>query len=211
MGLVLEKTDAMSDVARRTAHYTYRDYATWPDEERWELIDGVAYNMTLAPSTMHQTVVTNLSGILFALLRNHSCRLFVSPIDVLLPLGEEVDDDVDSTVQPDIVVVCRPDIIGPKHIRGTPDWIIEVLSPTTAQKDEGIKRDRYQRAGVAEYWLVHPTDRIVMRYRLLPDNTYGLPEIFGDDDRIDLPIAQGGEIALAEVFATATPSATPNP
>ncbi|MCP4410482.1 MAG: Uma2 family endonuclease [Gammaproteobacteria bacterium] len=191
----------MAETARNKPHYTYRNYAGWPDDERWELIDGRAYNMTPAPTTAHQAVTTRLVGILFGLLRDHRCSVFTSPLDILLPVGEEEDEDVGTTVQPDIVVICRPEIIRKKNIRGAPDWVIEVLSPSTAKKDEGIKRDCYQRAGVKEYWLAHPTDQTLIRYRLR-DGAYGLPEVFGHDDRIDLPVPEGAGIDLAEVFDT---------
>ena len=189
----------MVDPARNEQRFTYRDYASLPDEERWELIDGVAYNMTPAPTTSHQSVTGNLFGILFGLLRGHPCRVFAAPVDVLLPAGDEADEEVDTTVQPDAFVICNPGIVQEKFVRGTPDWVIEVLSPSTAGKDEGIKRDRYQRAGVKEYWLLHPTDRTLVSYRL-ENGAYGLPDVFGADDRIAIPVPEGAEIEMAEVF-----------
>lgn len=189
----------MADPARNKAGFTYGVYTGWPDEERWELIDGVAYDMTPAPTTSHQSVTGNMFGILFGLLRGHPCRVFAAPVDVLLPSGEETDEEVDTTVQPDVFVICNPGIVQEKFVRGTPDWVIEVLSPSTARKDEGIKRDRYQRAGVKEYWLLHPTDRTLVRYRL-EDGTYGLPDVFGADDLVVVPVPEGAQIELAEVF-----------
>jgi Uma2 family endonuclease len=201
-GYKIDKTpedSTMADPARNEQRFTYGDYATWPDEERWELIDGVAYNMTPAPTTSHQTVTGNLFGILFGLLRGHPCRVFAAPTDVLLPTRDEADEEVDTTVQPDVFVICNPGIVQEKFVRGTPDWVIEVLSPSTARKDEGIKRDRYRRAGVKEYWLLHPTDQTLVRYRL-ENGAYGLPDVFGADDRIATPVPEGAEIELAEVF-----------
>jgi Uma2 family endonuclease len=88
--------------------YTYGDYLTWPDEERWELIDGIAYTMTPAPSTQHQRI----SGELFRQLSNYflekSCEVFAAAFDVRLPQGNEQDEEIDTVVQPDIVVVCDP-------------------------------------------------------------------------------------------------------
>jgi len=187
-----------------TPHYTYRDYLRWPDDERWELVDGVAYAMTPSPTPSHQGAARNLIGILFGLLRDHPCRVFAAPLDVLLPNADQADAEVDTIVQPDVMVICNPECIRPTHIRGAPDWVIEVLSPSTAKKDEGIKRDRYQRAGVREYWLLHPTDRTLLRYRLT-DGAYGLPEVFGDGDRVDLPVPEGAQLDLAEVFEPEPP------
>jgi len=189
----------MADLVRKEQRFTYGDYAAWPDDERWELIDGVAYNMTPAPTTSHQSVAGNLFGILFGLLRGHPCRVFAAPTDVLLPRGSEADEEVDTTVQPDLFVICNPAIVQERFIRGAPDWVIEVISPSTARKDEGIKRDRYRQAGVKEYWLLHPTDRTLMCYRLA-DGAYGLPDVFGPEDRVAVPVPEGERIDLAEVF-----------
>ena len=189
----------MPRTALDTRPYFYADYMAWPTDERWELLDGVAYNMAPAPTTIHQSVTGNLFGILFGLLRGHPCRVFSSPIDVLLPLGNEADEEVDTVVQPDILVTCRPDIVREKNLRGAPDWVIEVLSPATAKKDEGVKRDLYQRAGVKEYWLVHPIDHTLIRYRLLK-GSYGLPDVFGSGDLVHLPVPDGAVLDLGEVF-----------
>ena len=146
--------------------YCYGDYCNWPQEERWELIDGLPYAMSPAPSIRHQTVSIRLAARIFELLRGHSCQVLTAPIDVLLPRGDEADESISTVVQPDIVVICNPEIIRASHIRGAPDWVIEILSPSTAKKDEGIKRDRYQQAGVGQYWLIHPTDKTLNRYCL---------------------------------------------
>ena len=99
--------------------------------------------------------------------------VLIAPLDVRLPRGDEADEAVDTVVQPDLLVVCDPARIDE---RGVPDWIIEVLSPATAAHDQVRKRDLYETAGVREYWLVHPTDRIVIVYRL-ENGRYGRPDI----------------------------------
>jgi len=83
---------------------------------------------------------------------------------------------VDSVVQPDIVVICDSRKLDEAGCRGAPDWVVEVLSPRTAAKDQRDKRDAYERAGVREYWLVHPTDRTLMIYRLT-NGAYGRPDV----------------------------------
>lgn len=180
--------------------HRYRDYATWSDDERWELIDGVAHAMTPAPTLRHQTISLRLAAALLDLLKGGPCRVFAAPVDVLLPAGDEADEAVDTVVQPDVVVVCSPERLGDKYIRGAPDWIIEILSPSTAKKDQSLKRDRYERAGVKEYWLVHPTDRTVARYRL-DGGKYGRPDIYGEDDRVAVPMVPGAEIDPATILA----------
>ncbi|HRF13204.1 MAG TPA: Uma2 family endonuclease [Candidatus Accumulibacter phosphatis] len=162
---------------RATGHrFTYADYRQWPDDERWELIDGVAYAMAPAPTISHQTLAGQLFRQIDQALDGTPCRTLIAPVDVLLPGANEVDEQVTTVVQPDILVVCDPAKVTENHIRGAPDWIIEVLSPATARHDHLTKRALYERAGVREYWLVHPVDRVITLYTL-KDGLYGGPEI----------------------------------
>ena len=71
--------------------YNYKDYLTWPDDERWELIDGFAHQMTAAPSSGHQRVCTRITGEFYAFFKDKTCEVFVAPFDVLLPAGNEKD------------------------------------------------------------------------------------------------------------------------
>ena len=89
-------------------------------------------------------------------MENHPCQVFISPFDVLLPAGEEAEDEVTTVVQPDVLVICDASKITKSGARGVPDFIIEILSPSTAKKDLGDKFTLYERHGVAEYWVVDP-------------------------------------------------------
>ncbi len=166
----------MAQPASESSHFTYADYCTWPDEERWELIDGEPYAMSPAPARVHQEVVVELVRQIGNHLQGSRCRVYVAPFDVRLPDHDEADEAVATVVQPDIAVICDPDKLDDKGCRGAPDWIIEVLSPTTAAKDQIRKRELYERHGVREYWLVHPTDRVLFVYRLGTDG-YGKPQV----------------------------------
>jgi len=97
---------------------------------------------------------------------------------VRLPHGKEADDDVTTVVQPDISVICNPAKLDERGCRGAPDWVIEVLSPSTAAKDQIQKLAAYERAGVQEVWLVHPTDHVVSVYTLNAAGGYGKPAIY---------------------------------
>ena len=156
--------------------FTYADYLKWPDDERWELIDGEAYAMSPAPTISHQTLVLDIARQIADTLEGARYRALIAPVDVLLPVSDEAEDRTATVVQPDILVVCDPAKITERNVRGAPDWIIEVLSPATARHDHLTKRDLYERAGVREYWLVHPVDRVVTVY-VLKDGHYGGPEI----------------------------------
>lgn len=156
--------------------FTYADYQHWPADERWELIDGEAYAMAPAPTISHQTLVGQLFRQIDEALDGAPCRAFIAPLDVLLPAADEAEERTTTIVQPDILVVCDPEKITERNVRGAPDWIIEVLSPATARHDHLTKRALYQRAGVREYWLVHPVDRVITVYTL-KDGQYRSPEI----------------------------------
>jgi Uma2 family endonuclease len=157
-------------------YHTYGDYLTWPEDTRYELIDGRAYAMAPAPSLGHQDVVGEIYRQVADALEGSPCRTFIAPVDVILPRADEADDGVDTVVQPDVLVVCDGKKIDRRRVRGAPDWVVEVLSKATAAHDHILKRGIYERAGVLEYWLVHPVDRIVTIYRL-EQGAYGKPEV----------------------------------
>lgn len=161
---------------RDSKHHRYGEYLEWPEDARYELIEGAAYAMSPAPGVSHQELAGALYRQIAEALEESPCRALIAPVDVLLPRGGEADEAVDTVVQPDLLVVCDPGRIGERGVRGAPDWVIEVLSPTTAAHDQVVKRDLYERHGVAEYWLVHPTDRVVTVYLLGPTG-YGKPAV----------------------------------
>lgn len=158
--------------------YTYADLAQWPEDERWELIEGVPYAMT-APQRLHQEIVFELGRQIGNYLQGKPCKGYTAPFDVRLPYKDEADNDVENVVQPDISVICDPSKLDKKGCRGAPDWLIEVLSPSTALKDMNAKRRLYQQHGVQEYWIIHPEDRWIMVYTLDEQGRYGQPDVFG--------------------------------
>ena len=192
--------------------FTYADYCAWPEDERWELIDGEAYAMA-APSRIHQTTVGELFRQVANYLMDKPCRPFIAPFDVRLPDRQEADDAVTTVVQPDISVICGPDKLDERGCRGAPDWVIEVLSPSTAAKDQIEKRDSYERAGVREFWLVHPTDHVVTIYTLDAERRYGKPAIHATTGQLASSLFPELRIDWALVFpdAAARSSRAPSP
>ena len=180
--------------------HTWSEYRTWPDDERWEIIDGVAYNMSPAPSTRHQAIVGSLFSYLHRHLSGKGCRPFMAPTDVRL---SETD-----VVQPDILVVCDPARITHSHIEGAPDLVMEVLSPGTSAKDLREKKWLYQRSGVREYWVVDPLELYVQRFLLTHDGRYGEAEILGPQEIVPLVVLDGLTIDLSEIFES---DAVPGP
>jgi Uma2 family endonuclease len=183
--------------------HTVADYMTWPDDFRCELIDGVIYDMSPAPVIEHQRLAGTLHYELRQALKKRrkegdgggcsGCELFTAPIDVVL--GPK------TVVQPDLIVVCDPaKLANGKYVDGAPDWVAEILSPSTAVKDKREKLHLYERHGVAEYLVIDPHEFYAERYRLGPEGRYALPDIFGSRDTLGLLLFPGLERNLGELF-----------
>lgn len=181
--------------------YTYRDYKSWSDYERWELISGIAYDMSPAPSRRHQEVCLELARQISNYLVGKTCKVYIAPFDVRLPEGKQIDEDIHNVVQPDITVVCDSAKLDDKGCIGVPDLIMEILSPYTSGKDMKEKLNLYERSGVKEYWIVHPTDKIAMVFKLGLDGFYGRPYVYTQDDTVKVCIFEDLFIMLKLVFA----------
>lgn len=139
--------------------YTYQDYLNWPGPDRYELIDGEAYLMA-GPAHAYQVVSMELCRQLANFLEGKKCQAIAAPFDVRL-FEQESDEpeNVDTIVQPDIMVVCDTSKLDDKGCKGAPEMIIEILSPSTKRHDRLTKLNLYQRAGVREYWIVDPLNQ----------------------------------------------------
>ena len=176
--------------------YTYADYCTWDDGERWELIDGAAYAMAPAPSELHQDALLELAGQLRDFLKGKPCKVFIAPFDVRL----NADTQDNTVVQPDILVVCDElKRKGGKGVVGAPDFIAEILSPSTSRHDRVTKFNLYQRSGVREYWIVDPDEKTVFVH-ILHDDKY-FTHAYDDSDSIPVNVLEGCTIDLTEVFS----------
>jgi Uma2 family endonuclease len=190
----------MALAQRDNGYHTYGDYLTWPEDVRYELIDGIAYLMAPAPAVSHQEVAGDIFYQVRRALQGKPCRVFIAPVDVRLPKADEADDLIDTVVQPDVLAVCDPGKISERGVRGAPDWVLEVLSPSTAGHDQVRKRRIYERAGVREYWMVHPTDRVLTIYRL-EDGAYGKPDTQVLEGETPVAVLPGVVIAWDELVA----------
>ena len=138
-------------------HYTYDDYKAW--EGRWELIHGTAYAMSPAPSIAHQSVSNNIAWALENALNTHkNCQ----KCQALLPVDWRIDED--TVVQPDNLVVCHP--VSGAYITRAPALIFEILSKSTALKDQNLKFKLYEREGVKYYVMVNVEDRVAKIYQI---------------------------------------------
>ena len=130
-------------------------YSLSPDREDYEIINGKVYMMA-RPGVNHARIQSNIHGVFKNYLRGKRCESF-EEVDVFL------DED---NVVPDVIIVCNPEIIEDKGIYGVPDLVVEILSPSTGQRDKLDKRELYEKFGVKEYWIVDPFNKSVEVYRL---------------------------------------------
>lgn len=180
--------------------FTYAEYRTWPEGERWELIDGEAFDMTPAGTRPHSLTITNLARIISSHCLNGPCEVHVGQLEVRLPKPGQEDAQITDVVIPDIVVVCDKRKLDNTGCRGTPDFIIEVLSPSTSSHDHLRKKMLYERHGVKEYWLVDPINRLITTYHLEENGRFGPVGFFAEESTIAVRSIPGLEIAARDVF-----------
>ena len=188
----------METAKRIDNHYTYTDYCAWPDDERWELIDGVAYAMAPGASEGHQSISGEIFRQLSNFLKGKPCKVFHAPFDVRLN-ANGADDTI---VQPDILVVCDNNKLkGGKGVVGAPDFIVEILSPSSAKHDMVTKFRLYQKSGVREYWIVNPDINAVTVNVLHGESGFYRSYTYDDQDTaVTVEVLDGCTIDLADVF-----------
>lgn len=152
---------------RDMQHHTYADYLIWSADYGNEVIDGIAYvREPPSPSHVHQEFVLEIGHQLATALAGRPVRACIAPLDVRLPKDGSADDQIDTVVQPDVFIVRDLRKLDERGMSGAPDWVAEVLSPSTARYDRTTKLRAYERAGVPEVWLVDPADRTVTIHRI---------------------------------------------
>ncbi|MED3661585.1 Uma2 family endonuclease [Ureibacillus sp. FSL K6-8385] len=176
--------------------YRYQDYEQW--EGRWELIHGVPYDMSPAPSTKHQAIVTELLFSLRSYFGKGECRVFAAPFDIRLSESDDYDNP-DTVVQPDLSVICNPEQLDSKGGKGAPRLIVEVLSPATALKDRNQKYKLYEKHGVKEYWIVDSIHETIEVYGLV-DHHYVNRAVFGKEDTLTSFVFPEFHLELKTVF-----------
>ena len=176
--------------------FTYEDYLATPSDERYELLDGDLI-MVPAPNLKHQKVQRRLGQRLSQFIEEHDLgEFFYAPCDVFLS-----DSNV---VQPDLLFVSRERehlLSDGEKVRGAPDLVVEILSPSTADKDRGSKRELYGRHGVAEYWLVDPIAETVSIHRQR-GGVLAAADTFRRGQTLRSPLLAGLELRLNDVFSS---------
>jgi Uma2 family endonuclease len=180
--------------------YSYADYLTWQFSERIELLKGYIRQMA-APNRFHQTLSINLATQIAYAFKGQPCRVFAAPFDVKLvknPQGK-TDKEIYSIVQPDICVICDRTKLDKQGCLGSPDWIIEIVSESTAKTDIKDKFELYEENGVLEYWIVRPTENSIERF-FLENEKYVYKGTFVKEDIISPILFPELVIKLEEIF-----------
>jgi Uma2 family endonuclease len=185
---------AVRDTARRKL--SYEDYAFFPEDgKRHEILAGEHY-VTPSPSNQHQGCSLNLALKIGAFVRSHRLgTVRYAPFDVLLSPHD--------VVQPDLLFLSkqRAEILTDANVQGAPDLVIEILSDSTRRRDETLKRDRYERFGVLEYWLVDPQQRTVRVFRRSGAAFLAAQELSAAaGDVLATPLLPGLAIPVGEIF-----------
>ncbi len=178
-------------------YYNYADYLQWTFEGMVELINGKIFKMAPAPSSGHQVILMELSGICWQHLKGNKCKTFVAPFDVRLSKFKE-DKLIDSVVQPDLCIICDPTKIDEKGCNGAPDMVIEILSPFSEERDTKLKYKLYEENGVMEYWIVNPHEASVKVYDLV-ENKYECRAIYHSKQQVEVKTI-GLLVKLNEIF-----------
>lgn len=173
----------MADDSKAQGEYTLADYYALPDDRRVELIDGVIYDMS-SPESIHQILITSIWKDLFNYIsdRKGNCLPMIAPLDV------QLDRDDRTMVQPDVLVVCDRSKVVRRCVYGAPDFVVEILSPSTWEKDMYVKLGKYESAGVREYWIVDPKKKRVLVYDF--EHT-DFPALYTFTDQIPVGIFDG--------------------
>ncbi len=191
-------TDQQPD--ENNLRYTYKDYLTWAKTQPGEILNGVPYGRSPAPPSHYLEVLGELYMAFALYLREKPGKVFLFPFDVRLPADtDQKDEDIATVVQPDLTVVCDLSKVDKGGCKGAPDLIIEILAEDTMHRDLHLKLRLYEKAGVPEYWVVHPADQTVLAFQL-EEGAYAAPQFYRASDQIPVGLFPDLLISLAEIF-----------
>lgn len=166
----------------------------YPEFDRFEIIEGIHYDLSSAPTINHQKLIMELSNSLYTSCRQNGVIL-TAPLDVYL-------DEEDNHFQPDLIFIANEntDIIKEKYIKGAPDLVAEILSPSTSANDKIRKKAQYERFGIKEYWIVDPVHLVIDQF-ILHHEAYHLHATYADDTIIQSEQFSCISVNTAELFA----------
>lgn len=172
--------------------YTSNDYWNLPDGQRAELIDGTLYNMA-PPNRMHQQLVYDLGRIIGNHIASHhgDCKVYPAPFAVNLDANDKI------WIEPDLSVICDKQKLTDRGCKGAPDWIIEIVSPSSIRMDYSVKLFKYRTAGVREYWIVNPMKQTVMTYSFENEEDAGQ---YAFEDEVCAKVLEGFTVRIHDLL-----------
>ncbi len=172
--------------------YTSEDYWNLPDGQRAELIDGQLYAMA-PPNFIHQKILSELHYAILNYVKSKKgmCEVIPAPFAVNLNANGKI------WLEPDISVICDKDKLSNRGCEGAPDWIIEVVSPSSSRMDYSVKLFKYRTAGVREYWIVNPMKKVVQTYVFEGEED---ANVYSFDDEIPVYIFDGLTIKISDLI-----------
>ncbi|OHD12571.1 MAG: hypothetical protein A2Y41_02610 [Spirochaetes bacterium GWB1_36_13] len=189
----------MSLALKDDRKFSYADYLSWKDGKRWEIIEGEVYDVSPAPSREHQKISIRLSSFFEQFLKEKSCEVYAAPFDVRFGETSERDEEIETVVQPDISIICELQKLDDRGCLGSPDLIVEIISPSTAAKDMREKLFLYEKYGVKEYWVVYPVEMIVMVFTL-ENEIYRKAKVFSKEETIESLVVCDLKVNLKNIF-----------
>ena len=196
-----EKNDRVEEPNATYGYYSYADYLTWPMDLVVELIQGRLFKKAAAaPNRIHQRVSLKLSVKLYQFLEGKTCQVYEAPFDVRFPKDSKEDHQIFDVVQPDICVVCDPSILDQRGCIGSPDLIVEILSPGNSKLELKQKFDLYESREVKEYWIIQPEHQTMTIYTWV-NGTYLPSRLFTTGDVIESQVVKGFKLDLEEFFS----------
>ena len=181
--------------------YSYADYLLWRFKERVELFKGKIFEMSPAPNRKHQEVAGNINFYFDQYFKNKSCKKYFAPFDVRLInfTKSTADNTVFTVVQPDLCVICDQSKLDKRGCIGSPDLVVEILSPGNSKKELGIKFNLYEENGVLEYWIVNPLEESVLIYSLVNGKYIGTKPLI-DNEKIASPLFPELDFEIEKIF-----------
>ncbi len=177
--------------------YSWQDYLSWDEGERFELFEGTAWAMSPAPSRFHQELLMEFSRQFSNYLVDKPCRVYAAPFDVKLSA-----DDLDyapTVFQPDLAVCCDEEKLTDQGMTGAPDFVLEILSPSTGIRDRREKFDTYCKYGVGEYWIADPEHGVLEIFQL-KGGKYERIGAYNEKDKVSPALFPDLAIDLSMVF-----------
>lgn len=194
-----EKIYSLNDIDESLT-YSYANYMNWLFDERLELIKGRIFKMSPAPSRLHQKISVNLLRALANFLHEKPCDVYSAPFDVRFPTKSKADKDIYTVLQPDLCVICDKSKLDDRGCLGTPDLVVEILSPGNNKKDLLTKYEIYEEFGVKEYWVVSPSDKTLLIYTLNEKGKYKPSKLFTLSEEVTSSVIPGFVLSIDAVF-----------